>query len=148
MVQYIPQGQFFIVSKFNGRVLDVEGASTKDGAKICVWQKKESDNANQLWEYRNGFFVNANSGKVLDVKGGKIKHDSHVIQYAQKDIAENVENQRWLIDHQGYIHTSADPKLVLDIRGAEDKDGAEVILYEKREGTASSNQQWDLVPGH
>lgn len=76
-------------------MLDVEGASTKDGAKVCVWQKKESnDNENQLWEYRNGNFVNLHSGKVLDIKGSKVKsegeyrsiHLSSCIQLTQFDV--------------------------------------------------------------
>ncbi|KAL0082265.1 ricin B lectin domain-containing protein [Phycomyces blakesleeanus] len=145
MVQYIPRGPFFIVSQLNGKVIDVAGGSEKDGAHIVVWEKKDEDNANQLFEYRRGFFINLNSGKVLDVKGGRIKHDTHIIQYSQKDTQEDSANQSWLIDHEGYIHTAADPTLVLDIRGASEKDGAEVILYEKQEGEEASNQRWDLV---
>ncbi|KAI8884807.1 carbohydrate-binding module family 13 protein [Backusella circina FSU 941] len=116
MVQSIPPGPFFIVSRLNGRVIDVEGASTKDGAKIVVWSKKEFDNDNQLWEYRHGFFVNIHSGKVLDVKGGEVESNAAIIQYERKDINEAQENQIWLIDHSGFIHTSANPNLVLDIK--------------------------------
>lgn len=80
MVSNIPNTPFFIVSKFNKRVLDVEGASTKDNAKICVWKQKDnSDNKNQLWEYRDGNFINVNSGKVLDIKGHKVKSDGKSI---------------------------------------------------------------------
>lgn len=141
----------FIIYQFNKRVLDVEGASVKDHAKICVWKQKDnSDNKNQLWEYRDGNIINVNSGKVLDVKGHKVKSDAHVVQNERvtsgKD--EEIEKQRWLVDHEGYIHIASDRNLVLDIRGGEDEDGAEVILYEKRNGTASANQQWDLVPHH
>ncbi|KAL9549767.1 hypothetical protein MBANPS3_005055 [Mucor bainieri] len=147
MTASIPQGPFFIVSKFNKRVLDVEGASTKDGAKVCVWQQKESsDNENQLWEYRNGNFVNVHSGKVLDIKGSKVKSDVRVVQNEKATSNdEEIEKQRWLIDHEGYIHISSNPDLVLDIKGAEDENGTEVILYEKRSGTVAANQQWELV---
>ncbi|CEP15518.1 hypothetical protein [Parasitella parasitica] len=137
----------FFSCKFNKRVLDVEGASIKDNAEVCVWRKKENnDNENQLWEYRNGNFVNLHSGKVLDIKGKKAKSEARLIQHEKatsKD--EDIAKQHWTIDHQGYIHISSDPNLVLDIKGAEDKDGAEVILYEKRSGTVAANQQWELV---
>ncbi|KAI8637111.1 ricin B lectin domain-containing protein [Parasitella parasitica] len=147
MTAAIPQGPFFIVSKFNKRVLDVEGASTKDNAKICVWRRKENnDNENQLWEYRNGNFVNLHSGKVLDIKGSKTKSEARLIQHEKatsKD--EDIAKQQWTLDHEGYIHISSDPKFVLDIKGSEDEDGAEVILYEKRSGAVAANQQWELI---
>ncbi|KAH8551922.1 ricin B lectin domain-containing protein [Umbelopsis sp. PMI_123] len=118
---HIPRGPFYIGSQYNGRVIDVEGASVNDNAHIIVWDQKSKDASNQLWEYRNGAFVNVNSGKVLEIKGGYIHPD-------------------------GYIHSTANPNLVLDIKGAEDKSGASVILYEKRAGGIASNQRWELVP--
>ncbi|KAI9481381.1 MAG: ricin B lectin domain-containing protein [Benjaminiella poitrasii] len=146
--QSIPSGPFFILSKLNNRVLDVEGASVKDKAKICVWKQKDnSDNENQLWEYRNGNFINLHSGKVLDIKGDKVKSDAKLIQNEKATSDQDeIEKQRWMIDREGYIHNAADTNLVIDIRGAEDEDGAEVILYEKRSGTVATNQQWVLVP--
>ncbi|KAI8981624.1 ricin B lectin domain-containing protein [Mycotypha africana] len=140
------QGRFFIVSKFNRRVLDVEGASTKDGAKICAWkQKDDSDNENQLWTYDNGYFVNCKSQKVLAIKGKKIESEARVIQNERAEDEEGQAKQRWQIDSQGYIHLASHPDLVVDIRGAEDEDGAEIILYEKRSGTVAANQQWEIV---
>lgn len=73
---------------------------------------------------------------------------AHIIQYNQKPEYETESNQRWEIDHEGYIHSTADPNLVLDIKGAEDKAGAPVILYEKRAGGVASNQRWELVPAN
>jgi hypothetical protein len=111
--------------------------------------------------------VNVNSGKVLDIKGGHIRPESelkfldycestplrlirmnlaHIIQYNQKPDYEPESNQKWEIDHEGYIHSTANPDLVLDIKGAEDKAGAAIILYEKRSGGVASNQRWELVP--
>ncbi|KAI7863420.1 ricin B lectin domain-containing protein [Spinellus fusiger] len=146
MVHYIPSTPFYITSQFNGKVIDVEGASEEDGAHIIIWEKKPGANPNQLFNYRHGFFVNVNSGKVLDIKGGKIRSNSHIIQYAEKSTEEDTSNQCWTIDHEGYIHTESDPSLVLDIRGADDCNGAEVILYVKKEGEEASNQRWNLEP--
>lgn len=71
---------------------------------------------------------------------------AHIIQYNQKPDYEPESNQKWEIDHEGYIHSIANPDLVLDIKGAEDKAGAAIILYEKRSGGVASNQRWELVP--
>ncbi|KAG1050128.1 hypothetical protein G6F43_007577 [Rhizopus delemar] len=142
----IPTGTFFIVSKLNGRVLDVKGSSIENAAPIVVWSKKSSDNQNQLWVYRSGYFANVNSEKVLDVKGNKIEKNAHIIQYDAKQTDESNVNQSWTFDANGYIYTHSNPDLVLDIKGAQDEDGAEVILYEKKQGTVAANQQWQLVP--
>ncbi|KAG1090585.1 hypothetical protein G6F40_013105 [Rhizopus arrhizus] len=74
----IPSGPFFIVSKLKGRVLDVKGGSIENEAPIIVWSKKSSDNENQLWVYRSGYFFNINSGKVLDVKDNKIEKNGRM----------------------------------------------------------------------
>ncbi|KAJ2958853.1 hypothetical protein NQZ79_g5579 [Umbelopsis isabellina] len=145
-MSHIPHGPFYIRSQFNGRVIDVEGGSVDDNAHIIVWDQKSDKAANQLWEYRNGAFVNVNSGKVLDIKGGEIEPNAHVIQYNEKPAYSTQSNQRWEVDHEGYIHSSANPNLVLDIKGAEDRSGAKIILYEQRQGGVASNQRWELVP--
>ncbi|EIE88905.1 hypothetical protein RO3G_13616 [Rhizopus delemar RA 99-880] len=60
----IPPGTFFIVSKLNGRVLNVKGSSIENAAPIVVWSKKPSDNQNHE--------------KVLDVKGNKIEKNGRM----------------------------------------------------------------------
>ncbi|CAO3659033.1 unnamed protein product [Rhizopus stolonifer] len=141
----IPQSAFFIESKLNGRVLDVAGGSNDNSAKIVTWSKKNSDNENQLWVYRDGYFANVKSGKVLDIKGNKVENDAHIIQYEAEQVSDDHKNQTWTIDNNGFIHTFANTDFVLDIKGDEDKDGAPVILYEKKQGSVASNQQWKLV---
>ncbi|KAG1365998.1 hypothetical protein G6F61_013406 [Rhizopus arrhizus] len=142
----IPSGPFFIVSKLNGRVLDVKDGSIENAAPIIVWSKKSSDNENQLWFYRSGNLVNINSEKVLDVKDNKIEKNASIIQYDAKQVDESNLNQTWTFDPYGYIYTHSNPDLVLDIKDAQDKDGAEVILYEKKQGAVAANQLWQLIP--
>ncbi|RCH99040.1 hypothetical protein CU097_014592 [Rhizopus azygosporus] len=144
-MSYLAGRRFYIKSQFNGRVLDVEGASTEDDAPVIVYTQKYDDNLNQLWRYENGYFVNVNSAKVLDIRGGQMDPESEIIQYSQK-VYEEAVNQRWNIDEEGYIYIEARPDLVLDIQGAEDEDGVPVILYNRREGEVSSNQRWVLEP--
>lgn len=150
---------YFIRSKFNGRVLDVEYGSTEvsvlsvcihpikrvaqDDAKIIVYTQKGEDCLNQLWYYEDGYFINAKSAKVLDIRGGQMDPEAEIIQYAQK-MTEEAANQRWGIDGDGYIYCEAREDLVLDIQGGEDEDGVPVILYHKREGDVASNQRWSL----
>ncbi|KAG0734503.1 hypothetical protein G6F64_000870 [Rhizopus arrhizus] len=142
----IPSGPFFIVSKLNGRVLDVKDGSIENAAPIIVWSKKSSNNQNQLWFYRSGYFVNINSEKVLDVKGNKIEKNASIIQYDAKQVDESNLNQLWSFDPYGCIYAQSNPGLVLDIKDAQDKDGAEVILYERKQDTMAANQLWQLIP--
>src|ERR1700684_3744632 len=44
-------GYFFIVSKLDGNVIDIEGASTKAGALLDAFRQKSSATDNQLWEF-------------------------------------------------------------------------------------------------
>lgn len=40
---------FFIRSRQNGLVLDIEGGNPAPGTPVIVWKQKETDNSNQLW---------------------------------------------------------------------------------------------------
>ncbi|KAI8987095.1 ricin B lectin domain-containing protein [Pilobolus umbonatus] len=145
MSQGFPSGSFFIKSKLNGRVLDVDSGSDKDGAHIIVYKQKSQDNKNQLWKVHNGALINVKSGKALDVKASKIEDGADIIQY---EVQNNQLNQTWKYTGEGYIRTAADPHFVLDIKNAEDEDGARVILYKMKEGSVASNQLWECVPHH
>ncbi|KAL1920035.1 uncharacterized protein VTP21DRAFT_1181 [Calcarisporiella thermophila] len=139
-----PQGYFFIKSIKTGKVLDVDDASLKPGAKVVLYHIKTfHSNDNQLWFYENGFIINKKSNLVLDVAGGHLKEVAHLCQY-QRKLGQDTSNQVFDFSN-GFIYPRANPELVLDIRGDKDKDGAEVILY-KRKQTDNQNQLWELVP--
>jgi len=40
---------FFIRSRLNGLVLDVQGANPAPGTPVITWNQKSTDNSNQLW---------------------------------------------------------------------------------------------------
>ena len=46
----MPTGKYFYIqSKVNGLVLDIQGGSSDPGTKVITWDKKDEDNHNQLW---------------------------------------------------------------------------------------------------
>src|SRR6185312_14458432 len=78
----------------SGKVLDVAGSSTADGARVV--QATPDGRASQQWQLRHlsgGVFqvVNRNSGKVLDVNSGSTADGAALIQYADRGST----NQQW-----------------------------------------------------
>ncbi|RUS14907.1 ricin B lectin domain-containing protein [Endogone sp. FLAS-F59071] len=134
-------GYFFIRSRQNGKVLDVEGGSSDAGVRICIWPKKDYDNDNQLWKFEEGFLVNKRSGLVIDIQSGELAPDRNICQYDRKWVQE-ANNQRWGYE-DGFIYCRARPDLVLDIRGGDDSDGTEVIVYNKKYED-NYNQKWEV----
>jgi uncharacterized protein YkwD len=67
----------------SGRVLDVAGGSTTDGASIVQWDWHGG--TNQLWSPIGSgnvaVFVNLRSGKVLDVRGASTAEGAPLIQW-------------------------------------------------------------------
>jgi len=126
---------FFIYSEHNGMVLDVEGGSSKQGAKLIVWPFHGG--LNQRFRFDNmGFITSVISGLVLDVEGGPIK-GKNIIQWQ----AHGNANQKWKLTKHGTI-TLEGKDLVLDIRGASKKQGAEICAWPAH---GNSNQRWRLV---
>ncbi|RCH92962.1 hypothetical protein CU098_011035, partial [Rhizopus stolonifer] len=108
-----PSGYFYIKSRNSGKVVDVDGASRKNDAKILIWPPKHNDDRDNQLCHKDGFIVNKCSGKVLDVRGGPLVEDAWICQYDRKLVSE-AQNQRWGY-HEGYIYPLAEPHLVLDV---------------------------------
>jgi hypothetical protein len=114
----------FLVSKLNGLVLDVKGASKDEGAEVVMWNKKSHDNANQLWDLEKGWIKNRHNGLVLEVKNAQFVH------MARKK--ENDKGQLWSFKgNEGYIVNKMNG-LVLDIKGNNKEPGATLHLYSKK----------------
>ncbi|CAO3614156.1 unnamed protein product [Mucor hiemalis] len=140
-----PTNYFYIKSRSSGKVIDVDGASTKNDGKILIWTPKHNnDRDNQLWHYENGYIVNKCSGKVLDVRGGPLIDEAWICQYDRKLISD-AQNQRWGYN-EGYIYILSDPHMVLDVKSNSTLDGTRVILYHRKFGHDNENQLWDLIP--
>ena len=82
---------YIIKAKQSGKVLDVEGGSTADGAK--VWQWEDLGGLNQRWRFEkaeNGYYyIRALEGKYLDVTEGKTANGTKIISFRFQEGARN-----------------------------------------------------------
>jgi len=116
-----------------GLCLDIEGASTAQGAKLIIWRHHGGEN--QRFRFRDGM-LEAKSGLVLDVEGG-VEQGHKVIQWTP----HGGPNQRWQLHPDGTIRLESGA-LVLDIEGASRNEGTNVIGWPHNGG---SNQRWRLA---
>lgn len=129
---------------YSGKVLDVEGASAANGARVQQWDS--NDGNQQRWTLEsagNGTFAirNRSSGKVLDVDGGSYDNGAQVHQW--DDIG--ADNERWWIEDVGdgtKIIRSVSSGLVLEIEGESSASGAGLQQWEYWGG---AHQQWRLI---
>ncbi len=95
-------GYYFIKSKLNGNVIDIEGASTNAGALLDAYPQKTSGTDNQLWEFvadpaGSGYFfiVSRLNGNVIDVQGASTKAGALLDAYPWK--FSGYDNQLWTV---------------------------------------------------
>ncbi|MBB5801821.1 alpha-L-fucosidase [Saccharothrix ecbatanensis] len=133
-----------LVNRRSGKVLDVSGGSTEDGAAIVQWT--DNGGTNQQWELvdaGDGYVkvVSRRSGKVLDVTGGSMDDGAPVVQWPDGGGA----NQHWRVVDvgDGYVKLVCRRSgKVLDVTGGVSTDGAKIIQYRDANST---NQHWQLV---
>ncbi len=144
-IKAVSGGTYYkLVNRNSGKVLDVTGASTANGANIIQWT--DSGTANEQWSIvsvGNGYskLISRSSGKALDVTGASTANGAQVIQWADS----GTTNQQWNIVSVGNGYSklvSRNSGKVLDVTGASTANGANVIQWTDS-GTA--NQQWSLV---
>ncbi|WP_410789620.1 RICIN domain-containing protein [Kribbella sp. C-35] len=134
-----------LVSVRSSKVLDVNGFSTADGARIQQWTDQHT--ANQQWKLRstgNGYYelVNRNSGKVLGIAGSSTAN----VAAAEQQTDSPSTAQEWKIgevsgsDAVTFINRKSGQ--LLDVSGNSTAQGAAVIQFP---GTGGTNQQWKLV---
>ena len=117
---------FQIINSNSGKVLDVTGGSTSDGALIQQWDWLGG--ANQQWQIvplGNGYSLiqNVNSGKVLDVYGGYTTGCTPIQQWDWWGGA----NQQWQIVPQDSSYDAIfnlNSGLVLDVTNVSLSNGA------------------------
>ncbi len=134
---------FRIVNKKSGLMLDVEGASTSDGAGIV--QSSASGNASQEWTFDYdgaGYFsvTNAGSGKVLDVPDASTADGIELVQWE----GHGSDNQAWLLISLGGGEYRVRNKLsgnFVGVVSASDQAGAAI---EQRSQTNGDEQIWTI----
>jgi hypothetical protein len=125
-----PRQNFFIVSDMHGKVLDIEGGSSAQGAKLIVWPRKHDGSRNQLWycDYQ-GVIRSALNDFALTAKhaGDRV----HMTSFS------NGSHQQWRLAGNRIMKNNE----CLDIAGENRNDGAEVISYGYK---GSANQHWHI----
>jgi hypothetical protein len=147
-----PQFQVFIRSRSSGKVLDVPGFATNDGAKIQ--QFTYNGGKNQQWQFvatgslvgnmNVGKMVSVSSGKVLDVPGFATNNGAQIDQWTDN----GGQNQRWVLTRvEGEadfvtILSESSGKL-LEVPDFATNDGT---LIDQFADNGGRNQHWRLVP--
>ncbi|GBB89321.1 hypothetical protein RclHR1_00160037 [Rhizophagus clarus] len=142
---------YWIIAQHSGKVLDVEGCSTNDCARIIQYTKKSEDDPtvdNQLWFFDGGFIINKNSGLVLDVCGENINNCTQIIQYTR--FPEPIRNQEWDYNYEdNTIRLRSNRNFVLDVTEEKQEDVTPIILFENNYGLNQkfTLQKWDYTSG-
>ena len=127
-----------------GQVIDLNNASTQDGATVTTWTS--NNGGNQKWNLSgNGDgtyrISNAANGKVLDVSGGTVSDGAQVVQYSW----HNGLNQKWYVVYDkegGFVFESAQNRDVVLAVGSPAPSNGSSIRVEKKTGAA--NQRFCL----
>ncbi len=135
---------YVLVNRNSGKVVDVYGRATNDGARIAQWTR--NDGSNQQWQFvdsGNGYYrlKSRLSGKVLDVYNFSTANSASVVQWSDL----NGTNQQWRLadSSDGYVRfINRNSNKALEVQGAATTDGANVVQYDDWGG---ANQQWQLV---
>ena len=95
-------GYYFIKSKLDGNVMDIQGASMKPGTLLDAYPQKSSGTGNQLWQFwkdpggSGDFFIMSRlNGYVVDIKGGSTSPGTDLDAYPAKMSGTN--NQLWSV---------------------------------------------------
>jgi hypothetical protein len=147
---------YFIKSKLDGNVIDIQGASTSSGALLDAFPKKTTGTDNQLWEFiadpagSGYYFIKSKlNGNVIDVQGASTKPGTLLDAYPQK--TSGTDNQLWqfLADPGGsgdFFIMSKLNGFVIDIQGASTTAGAGLDAYHMK-ASGTNNQLWSVVSG-
>jgi len=131
-----PADYFYIVCESHPDLfLDIEGASSKQGAKLIVYPYHGREN--QRFKFtQEGYIVAYHSSLVLDIEGGP-NQGANIIQWD----AHEGSNQKWKIHRDGTIRLQQH-NLVLDVKGESFKEGNNVIAWPLHGG---SNQRFRIA---
>jgi len=138
----LQSGWFRLVNRRSGKVLDVNGAGTGDGAGIIQWSW--SGSVNQQWQ----LLPNADGSFRLTARhSGKVLASTSATQGAQLGqwADAGTDNQWWKLVDAGGGHVSlvnVRTGLCADVDGGSQTDGGRVIQWP---ANGAANQQWQVV---
>lgn len=134
---------YSIVNRGSGKVLDVYGGSTRNGANLIQWPYKRSDNQQfRLIDLGNGYWLieARHSGRVVDVADYSRSNGANVQQW---DYLSG-KNQQWALRHSsngGFNIVSRQSGKSLTVNNAE--SGANVY---QQSDSAGAFQRWYFSP--
>lgn len=126
-------------------VWDVRGGSRDQGADIILWNKKPSDNFNQLWRFtQDGFIESTYTGLALDIYGGG-GSGTKVIMWGRKS-SDNA-NQRWRYDPSTELIFSlqAPGNLALSVQGRSRSEGTALVVEYAGPPHDNMHQRWQIA---
>ncbi|WP_206791963.1 non-reducing end alpha-L-arabinofuranosidase family hydrolase [Amycolatopsis sp. MtRt-6] len=135
---------YVLVNRNSGKALDVNGASTADGANLVQWTRTNATNQQfQFVDSGGGYYrLRArHSGKVLDVFDWSAADGAAIVQWADG----NGANQQFRLadSPDGYVRLiNRNSNKAAEVQGLSTADGAGVAQWGDWNG---SNQQWQLV---
>ncbi|MEV6443146.1 non-reducing end alpha-L-arabinofuranosidase family hydrolase [Amycolatopsis sp. NPDC051716] len=135
---------YVLLNRNSGKALDVNGASTADGANLIQWTR--SNATNQQFQFVDAGGGNyklraRHSGKLADVLGASTADGASVVQWTDNGGA----NQQFSLADSGggYVRlVNRNSGKVAAVQGASTADGAGVVQASSGSGT---DQQWQLV---
>ncbi|TDB77954.1 non-reducing end alpha-L-arabinofuranosidase family hydrolase [Micromonospora sp. KC723] len=135
---------YVLVNRNSGKALDVNGASTADGARLIQWNRTNANNQQfQFVDSGGGYYrLRArHSGKVAAVSGSSTANGGAIVQWTDS----NGTNQQFrLVDSDGgYVRlVNRNSGKALEVAGLSTADGANIQQWDDWNG---ANQQWQLV---
>jgi beta-xylosidase len=142
-VQYTiaPTRAYKCVSVRSGKVIDVSGGRTDDGAPLIQWY--DNGQTNQQWAFQStsdGYYIITcvHSGKALDVQGSSLADGAPIVQAT----ADGRASQQWQLVPQGggvFVVVNRNSGKVIDVSGGRTDDGAPLIQWYNNTG---DNQRW------
>ncbi|MEP6610785.1 MAG: ricin-type beta-trefoil lectin domain protein [Mucilaginibacter sp.] len=141
---FYPAAYYRLLNANSGQALDVNGASTANGAGIIQWPQNGGNN--QQWiitDNGGGYFkvINRNSSDALDVNSASKASGAGIIQWPWN----GGNNQQWQLTSVSsgvYKAINRNSGMALDVTGASTTNGALIIQYP---WSGATNQQWQIV---
>jgi hypothetical protein len=137
--------QYNIVARHSGKCLDINGASTEDGALLLQWDCIGVSNQVFILVPAGGDFyqiVAAHSNKCLDVDTSEDTY--HNGAEVRQMTCSGADNQQFRLEDagDGYFKIKAKhSELVLDVYGKSEDNGAKVVQWTD---SSSTNQAFEL----
>jgi hypothetical protein len=133
----------------DGQCVDVDAASTSNGAAIDQWGCKSSGQSNQEFQFNPvsggyGELQNQNSGLDVNVSGASTASLAPVIQWTQDGAA----NALWLPIQQpdgSWQFQNKNSGLCLDVPGQSNTAGLQLEQYACKSSAAGSNQGFSTI---